>query len=96
MEISLSVFIYIVFSSVVCLSVRLSLTFNSDLDLDHRTLSSNPKLGLNVSYPYTKFCVNRPKLTKVIEKQTEFLFLVTVTLTLITDTLVAIPSRVLI
>ena len=37
---------------------------------------------------YTKFGVNKPK-------QTEFLFLVTVTLTLITYTWVTIPSCVL-
>jgi len=33
---------------------------NSDLDLDHRHLGSNPKLRLDVSYPYSKFGVNKP------------------------------------
>ena len=33
---------------------------NSDLDLDHRHLGSNPKLCLDVSYPYSKFGVNKP------------------------------------
>jgi len=33
---------------------------NSDLDLDHRHLGSNPKLHLDVSYPYSKFGVNKP------------------------------------
>jgi len=33
---------------------------NSDLDLDHRHLGSNPKLRLDVSYPYSKFGVNQP------------------------------------
>ena len=32
----------------------------SDLDLDHRHLGSNPKLRLDVSYPYSKFGVNKP------------------------------------
>jgi len=43
----------------------------------------------------TKFRVNRPKHTIVIEQKLNFYFLVTVTLTLITDTWVAIPSCVL-
>ena len=42
---------------------------NSDLDLDHRHLNSNHKLRLDVSYPYSKFGVNRPKQTKVIERK---------------------------
>jgi len=46
----------------------------SDLDLDYRHLSSNPKLRLDVSYPYSKFCVNRPKQTKVIERKLNFYF----------------------
>ena len=50
---------------------------------------------LVASVACNKFGVNRPKQTKVIERKTEFLFLVTVTLTLITDTWVAIPSCVL-
>jgi len=33
---------------------------NSDLDLDHRHLGINPKLRLDVSYPYSKFGVNKP------------------------------------
>ena len=40
---------------------------NSDLDLDHIHLGSNPKLHLDVSYPYTMFGVNMPEQTKVIE-----------------------------
>jgi len=42
----------------------------------------------------TKFGVNRPKQTKVIERKLNFLFKVTVTLNLITYTRVAIPSCV--
>jgi len=42
---------------------------NSDLDLDHKHLGSNSKLGLDVSYPYSKFGVNGPKQTKVIEQK---------------------------
>jgi len=45
---------------------------NCDLDLDHRHLGSNPKLCLDVSYPYSKFGVNRPKQTKVIERKLNF------------------------
>ena len=33
------------------------------------TLGSNPKLRLDVSYSYSKFGVNRPKQTKVIERK---------------------------
>jgi len=47
---------------------------NSDLDLDHIHLGSNPKLRLNVSYPYSKFGVKRPKQTKVIEQKLNFYF----------------------
>jgi len=47
----------------------ISIFSNSDLDLDHRHLGSNPKLHLGVSYPYTQFGVNRPKQTKVIERK---------------------------
>jgi len=47
---------------------------NSDLDLDHKHLGSNPKLRLDVSYPYTKFGVNRPKQTKVFEQKLNFYF----------------------
>jgi len=47
----------------------ISIFSNSDLDLDHRHLGSNPKLRFDVSYPYTKFGVNRPKQTKVIERE---------------------------
>jgi len=39
----------------------------SKLVIDHRHLGSNPKLPLDVSCPYSKFGVNRPKQTKVIE-----------------------------
>jgi len=35
---------------------------------------SNPKLRLDVSYPYSKFGVNRPKQTKVIERKLKFYF----------------------
>jgi len=62
-------------------SDRNKLTFyfsNSDLDLDQRHLGSNPKLRLDVSYPYSKFGVNKPKQTKVIEQKLNFFFLVTV------------------
>jgi len=47
---------------------------NSDLDLDHIHLGSNPKLRLDLSYPYTKFGVNRPKQTKVFERKLNFYF----------------------
>jgi len=73
----------------------ISIFSNSELDLDHVHVGSNPKLCLDVRYPYTKFGVNRPKQTKSYLVETEFLFLVTVPLTLITDTWVAIPSCVL-
>jgi len=46
--------------------IKLSIFSNSDLDLDHIPLISNPKLGLDVSYQYTKIGVNRPKQTEVI------------------------------
>jgi len=69
----------------------ISIFSNSDLDLDHRHLGSNSKLRLDVSYPNTKFGDNRPKQTKVIGRNW-ISFLVTVTLTLITDTWVAIQS----
>jgi len=46
----------------------------SDLDLDHIHLGSNPKLRLDVSFPYSKFGVNRPKQTKVIERKLNFYF----------------------
>jgi len=32
-------------------------------------MGSNPKLRLDVSYPYGKFGVNRPKQTDVIERK---------------------------
>jgi len=51
-----------------------SIISNSDLDLDHRHLGSNPKLRLDESYPYTKFAVNRPKQIKVIERKLNFYF----------------------
>jgi len=47
---------------------------NSDLDLDHRHLGSNPKLRLDVSYTYSKFGVNKPHQTKVIERKLNFYF----------------------
>jgi len=53
---------------------RISIFSNSDLDLDHIHLGSTPKLRLDVSYPYTKFGVNRPKQTKVIERKLNFYF----------------------
>jgi len=52
----------------------ISIFSSSDLDLDHIHLGSNPKLRLNVSYPYTKFGVNRPMQTKVIEQKMNFYF----------------------
>ena len=54
--------------------IRISIFSNSDLDLNHRHLGSNPKLRLDVSYPYIKFGVNRPKQTKVIEQKLNFYF----------------------
>ena len=45
---------------------------NSDLDLDRRRLGRNPKLPLDLSYPHSKFGVNRPKQTKVIERKVNF------------------------
>jgi len=53
----------------------------------------NDAIILVASVACTKFGVNRPKQTKVIERKP--IFLGTVTLTLITDTWVAIPSCVL-
>jgi len=47
---------------------------NTELDLDHIHLGSNPKLRLDESCPYTKFGVNRPKQTKVIERKMIFYF----------------------
>ena len=52
----------------------MSIFSNSDLDLDHRHLGSNPKLCLDGSFPYSKFGVNRPKQTKVIERKLNFYF----------------------
>jgi len=52
----------------------ISIFSNSDLDLDHRHQGSNPKLRLDVSCPYSKFGVNRPKQTKVIERKLNFYF----------------------
>jgi len=52
----------------------ISIFSNSDLDLDHIHLGSNSKLRLDVSYPYTKFGVNRPKHTKLIERKLNFHF----------------------
>jgi len=47
---------------------------NSDIDFDHTHLGSNPKLRLDVSYPYTQLDVNRPKETNVIERKLNFYF----------------------
>jgi len=47
---------------------------NSDHDLDHIHLGSNRKLCHDVSYPYSKFGVNRPNQTKVIELTLNFYF----------------------
>ena len=63
----------------------ISMFSNSDLDLDHIHLGSNSKLRLDVSYPYTKFGVNRPKELKLLSRNW-IPVLETVTLTLITDT----------
>ena len=52
----------------------ISIFSNSDLDLDRKHLGSNPKVRLDVSYPYSKFGVNRPKQTKVIERKQNFYF----------------------
>jgi len=52
----------------------ISIFSNSDLDLDHIHLGSNPKLRLDVSYPYSKFGVNMPKQTKVIARKQNFYF----------------------
>jgi len=52
----------------------MSIFSNSDLDIDHMHLGSNPKLHLYVSYPYTKIGVKRPKQTKVIEQKLNFYF----------------------
>ena len=52
----------------------ISIFSNSDIDLDHIHLGSNPKLRRDVSYPYTEFGVNRQKQTKVIEWKLNFYF----------------------
>jgi len=52
----------------------ISIFSNSDLDLDQRHMGSNPKLHLDVSYPYSKFGVNRSKPTKVIEQKLNLYF----------------------
>jgi len=52
----------------------MSIFSNSDLDLDHIHLGSNPKLRLDVSYPKAKFGVNMRKQTKVIERKLNFYF----------------------
>jgi len=52
----------------------ISILSNSDLDLDHIHMGSNPMLRLGVSYPYTKFGVNKPKQTKVIERKLNLYF----------------------
>ena len=45
---------------------------NSDLDLDHIHLGSNPKLRLDIGHLYSNFGVNRPKQTKVNERKPQF------------------------
>jgi len=50
------------------------ITSNSDLDLEHRHLGSNPRMCLDVIYPYSKFSVNRPYQSKVIERKLNFYF----------------------
>jgi len=52
----------------------ISIFSNSDFDLHHRHLGSNPKLRFEVSYPYSKFGVYMPKQTKVIERKLIFYF----------------------
>ena len=52
----------------------ISILSYSDIDLDHIHLGSNPKLRLDVSYPYNKIGVNRPKQTKFIERKLNFYF----------------------
>ena len=52
----------------------ISIFSNNDLDLDHIHLGNNPKMRLDVSYPYTKFGVDRPKQTKAIEQKLSFYF----------------------
>jgi len=62
-------------SKLKLLSGNLNSIFsNSDLDLNHKHLGSNPKLRLDVSYPYSKFGVNRPMETKMIERKLNFYF----------------------
>jgi len=57
-------------SKLKLLSVNwISIFSNSDLDLSHRHLGSNPKLPLDISYPYSKFGVNSSQQTKVIERK---------------------------
>jgi len=45
---------------------------NSDIDPDRRHLDSKLKLRLDVSYPYSKFGVNRSKQTNVIDQKLNF------------------------
>ena len=49
---------------------------DSDIDLIQRHLGSNPKRRLDVSYPYSKFGVNRPKQTEVIEQKRNFYYFI--------------------
>jgi len=69
-------------------------SINSDLNLLHRHLCSNPKLCLDVNYPHKKFGFNWSKQTKLFMRR--LIFLILATLTLVTDTWVAIPQSVLI
>jgi len=52
----------------------ISIFSNSNLDIDYIHLGSNPNLRLDVSFPYSKFGVNRPKQTKVVERKLNFYF----------------------
>jgi hypothetical protein len=55
-------------SNLTLLSGNL-ISISSISDLDQRHLGCNPKLSLDISYLHTKFCVNRPKQTKVFERK---------------------------
>jgi len=63
--------------------------------MKHGSEEKNDAVILVVLVPCSKFGVKSPKQTKVNERKLNF-YLVTVTLTLITYTWVAIPSCVLI
>ena len=61
----------------------------SDVDFDHKHLGSNPKLRLDVSYPYSKFGIVGQSKLKLLSGNW-ISILVTVTLTMVTYTCVAI------